>query len=195
MYVITGVQREFDDDIAFDDRLAAQPRVRAEIPRGVEAIQLIVLRLAEIALAFFDKEVTCRAGTASATGMLERDPVIHCDIKKRLRQTVMQVFELAVLELDGRRFAVFDEGDLRHFVDPLDVFHIPAGQRFTHAAVHHDLREMACRMIERVRLFVNHLTLGPGHDVFQIGQRAIDLCELVRRQLAAGNLGEVGTAQ
>ena len=55
-----------------------------------------------------------RARAASATGVLERDPEVHRHVQKRLGQTVMAVFELAVRELDGLLLAVDDEGDFRH---------------------------------------------------------------------------------
>jgi hypothetical protein len=58
--------------------------------------------------------MTRRAGTASAAGMLERNSEIHGHVEKRLWQTVMRVFELAVLELDGRFLAVLDKRHLGH---------------------------------------------------------------------------------
>src|SRR5207237_5961015 len=114
LYVIAGIHRELDDDIAADDGLAAEPRVRPEIPRGVEPIELLILRLAEVLLAFLDVEVTRRAGAAAAAGVLERNPEIHRDVEERFGQSMVLVRELPPLELDARRLAVLAESDLRH---------------------------------------------------------------------------------
>src|SRR5215207_3201024 len=63
--VISRVHREFHDHVPFNHGLAPQPRTRAEIPRRVESIQLVVFGLAEVSLPLHDIEVARRAGTAS----------------------------------------------------------------------------------------------------------------------------------
>ena len=71
--VIARIQRELGHDVALDDRLAAQPRRRRQVPRRVEPVGLVVFHLAEVLHALPDDEVTRRAGAAAAAGVLERD--------------------------------------------------------------------------------------------------------------------------
>src|SRR5436190_11267236 len=65
-------------------------------------------------LALADDDVAGRAGTAATAGMFERDVEVLRDVEERLGFAVMRVRQLAVLELDGLRFAVDDECDLWH---------------------------------------------------------------------------------
>ena len=48
LHVVARVHRQLADDVALDDRLAAEPRLRRQVPRGVEAIRLVVLHLAQV---------------------------------------------------------------------------------------------------------------------------------------------------
>ena len=102
LHVVARVHRQLADDVAGDDRLAAEARLRRETPGGVQTIGLVVLHLAEVLLALADDDVAGRAGAAAAAGVLERDVEVLGDVEKRLRLAVMRVRQLAVLELDGR---------------------------------------------------------------------------------------------
>src|SRR5215213_4946195 len=65
-------------------------------------------------LALLDDDVTGCTGAAAAAGMFERDVEVLRDVEERLRLAMVRVRQLAVLELDGLRFAVDDECDLWH---------------------------------------------------------------------------------
>src|SRR6185295_2424702 len=103
-------------DIAGDDRLAAEARLRPQVPGGVEAVRLVVLHLAEMLGALADEDVAGRARAAAAAGVLERDVEVLGDVEKRLGLAVMRVGERSALELDGPRLAVDDERDFGHRV-------------------------------------------------------------------------------
>ena len=114
LHVVPRVHRQLADDVARDDGLAAEARLRGEAPRRVEAIGFVVLHLAQVLRAFVDDDVARRAGAAPAARVLERNAEILGDVEERLGLAVMRVRQLAVLELDGLRFAVDDESDFGH---------------------------------------------------------------------------------
>src|SRR5262249_50817686 len=62
LHVLAGVPRQLADAVAPDHRLAAEPRVRREVPRRIEAIGLVVLHLAQVLRALADDHVARRAG-------------------------------------------------------------------------------------------------------------------------------------
>src|SRR5262249_11892994 len=114
LHVVAGVHRQLADDVALDDRLAAEPRVDREVPCRVEPIGLVVLHLAQVLRAFPDDDVAGRAGAAGGAGVLEAEIEMLRHVEKRFRLAVVRVRELAVLELHRLFFAVDDEGDLGH---------------------------------------------------------------------------------
>ena len=100
--------------IAGDDRLAAETRVRRQVPRGVEAVGLVFLHLAQVLLTRADDDVAGGAGTAAAAGVFELHAEVLGNVQQRLGLPVMGVFKRAVFELDGLRFPVDDESDFGH---------------------------------------------------------------------------------
>src|SRR5439155_131465 len=58
LHVVARVHRQLADDVAFDDGLAAEARLRRQIPRGVEPIGLVVFHDAQVVRAFPDDDVT-----------------------------------------------------------------------------------------------------------------------------------------
>src|SRR5262249_55713414 len=112
--VVAGVHRHLADDVARDDRLAAEARFRPQVPGGVETIGLVVLHLAEVLGAFADEDVAGRTRAAAAARVLERDIEVLGDVEERFGLAVMRVRQLAALELDRRRLAVDDESHFRH---------------------------------------------------------------------------------
>jgi hypothetical protein len=81
--------------------LRAEPRPGGEAPRGVEAIGLVVLHLAQVFRAVADDDVAGRARAAAPAGVLERHVEIFGDIEKRLGFPVMGIRQLPSFKLDG----------------------------------------------------------------------------------------------
>src|SRR5918993_5543848 len=54
LHVIAGVERELSDDVAGNDRLAAESRVGAKVPRGIETVEFLVIGFAQVLLALPD---------------------------------------------------------------------------------------------------------------------------------------------
>src|SRR5207302_150057 len=94
LHVIAGVHRQFAHDIAADDRLASEPRLRCEAPRRIEAVGLVILHLAQMLFAFADDDVAGRAGAAAAAGVLEWDVEVLRDIEERLGLSVVRIRQL-----------------------------------------------------------------------------------------------------
>src|SRR3954468_13033586 len=80
--VVARVHRELGDDVALDHRLAAEARLRRQVPGRVEAIGLVVLHLTEVRHALADDQVAGRTRTAPAAGVLERDAGAHREIQE-----------------------------------------------------------------------------------------------------------------
>src|SRR5688572_1002564 len=55
--VVACIQRELDHDVSLDDGLAPQPRAGAQVPRGVEPVQLVVLGFAQVCFTLPDEQM------------------------------------------------------------------------------------------------------------------------------------------
>src|SRR5262249_48452605 len=118
LHVVPRVHRQLADDVALDHRLAAETRLRREIPGRVEPISLVVFHLREVLRALADDDVARRAGATAAARMLERNIEVLGDVEERLGLAMVRVRQLPTLELDGRRFAVDNEGHFGHMNSP-----------------------------------------------------------------------------
>ena len=90
---------------AGDDGLAAEARIQLLIGGHVQAVQLIVVGLADAAL-ILDPQVAGGAGADAAAGVIEKDVVVLRHIEKRHRLAVMLVRHCAEFKLDRPAFGL-----------------------------------------------------------------------------------------
>ena len=177
---------------------AWQPRrdCGCQVPRRVEPIGLVVLHLAQVLRALADDDVTRRARAAAAARVLERHVEVLGDVEKRLRLAVVRIRQLAVLELDGRRLAVDDEGDFGHINHTFSGCQLSAVERFSSRPSSTFLpASAACterfimifgqvlrRVVEHVRPFLNRFAVRRAQHMLQSGERRRDALLLARRR-------------
>jgi len=80
----------------------------------VQAIQLVVVGFAQIAVTGFENDVARSTGTASTAGVLDVDSEIDGHVENRLRLAVLVVRHFAVLEFDG--LVGIDKRDFWHSI-------------------------------------------------------------------------------
>ena len=102
--------RYLHDDVAADDRLAAESGVERQPFRRVEAILLVLLHRREILLPLAHDDVAGGAGAAAAAVVLEVDVVGQRDVEQRAGPAVVGQRVLRVVDLD--RDVERQEGDL-----------------------------------------------------------------------------------
>src|SRR6266851_4312701 len=102
--------RDLHDDVAANDRLAAEPRMKRQPFRRVEAILFVLLHRRQVLLALAHDHVAGGAGAASAAVVLEMDALGERDIEQGTRPAMIGHGVLAVVDLD--RDVQRQEGDL-----------------------------------------------------------------------------------
>ena len=90
----------FNRHVAFDDRLATQPRVQRQPVGQIETILFVVLHLGEVLFTPLHYDVTCRTCAVAPASVFERYAEVQSDIQKRSLQAVLMVRRDAGLILD-----------------------------------------------------------------------------------------------
>jgi 5'-nucleotidase/UDP-sugar diphosphatase len=97
-HVIPVPFRNIHRDVARDHRLASQSRMQLVIGRLFHAVELIVVHLGKIRLAFLDDDVACCTSATSAAGMFQMEAHVHRNIKQRFRLAVPFVGQFSLLK-------------------------------------------------------------------------------------------------
>src|SRR5438270_7889377 len=90
--------------------LTAEARIQLQIGGHVEAVGFVVVHFGETLGAFLHPDVTGGTRAVAATGVIERDAEVQCDIENRLFFAVILIWQFAVLELHS--LALGQKGNL-----------------------------------------------------------------------------------
>ena len=109
-----------NDDVAFDDGLAAEAGVELVVGGLLDAVEFVVFHLGKVVAAFLYNDMTGGAGAAAAAGVLEVEAIVHGDVEQGAGLAVAFVFKLFRLEFES--FAGREKGHFGHLTIIADAF-------------------------------------------------------------------------
>ena len=115
-HVVTVPGRDFDDDVALHDGLAAEPGMQREAGRHVQAVGFVIVHLRQVPVCpVLHDHVTGRTGAASTAGVFEMNAVIQSDVEEGFRLPMIGIRKLTRFEFHSPAF-----GQERHFGHVVD---------------------------------------------------------------------------
>jgi hypothetical protein len=104
-HIIAIPIRNLKNDVAFNDRLASKTGMRRQSRGFIQSVRLVILDLDQIVVRLvLQNHVAGRAGAISSAGVLELDAKIQANIQDRRWFSVLLIWQLLWIKLDGSAF-------------------------------------------------------------------------------------------